>query len=467
MIRPPWLLWHWVAVTVALLWLASWRPPLAECLAPGSSSSAAYVQTVWGGGSAGNTPSNTSGLLGTASLSSAGPTAWMGSSCFCSFTSNLLIVDSGHPSSVSLYNAQSSTGLYTILAAVTQPVCPVGIANSVVKAVVQDNNNNAWLVDAACGNLVFYKTATAAFTTVMALTIDPTLPVSLAMKRDNSFLFLSFSSTILRVPPACSNTSIDCSAYRQTLVSGSTTPSNLTLSFNEQWLYFIDSQGIKRINTLMASTAYPVVATTLATTGAAIANPTAVAMSPDGLGLIIADYLPAAYTQIKYLNLSSLAITTIGPNSAHSNCSVNSGTYQNGWIGGPACFGLIQQIITGTGTLGNQLLLFEVNTGRIRALDWSTRLIRTLIGGGPANDGFSRPKNVPNGWATGVSVESSFDTAMTALAWDSANNLGIVAEPVSHACIYTCEQRACVSHLSAHSLVRYSLCCRRTVLCAR
>ena len=446
MFRPPWHRWHTVGLAVALLWLASWGPPpaVAAALAPGSSNTAALVQTVWGGGTSGNTPSNTSGLLGAASLSSAGPTAWMGSSTFCPYTSNFLLLDSGHPTTIKVYNAQSATGLSTFISNVTQSSCPGGYsATSVLKAVETDNSTNLWIVDAGCGNLVFYKSSSAAFTTVMSLVINPTLAVSLAMKRDSTYLFLSFSSSILRLPPTCSNMAMNCSAYRVSLVAGSIAPSNLTLSFNEQSLYFIDVQSINRISALMPITSYPVTPTTLVTTGLgqAIVNPTAMAMSPDGLGLIIADYMPAGYSQIKYLSLSTLAVVVIGPNKAQSNCGTNSSTYQNGWIGGPACFGLIHQIITGTGTMGNQMLFFEVNTGRIRALDWSTRLVRTVIGGGPANNGISNPNNVPNGWATGVSTESSFDSAMTALAWNVMNNTLIVAEPVSYthcSCVHYC-----------------------------
>ena len=417
-----------------LYWTASLREA-AAALSPGSSGTAALLQTVWGGGSSGNTPSNTNGLFGTASLSSAGPTAWMGSSTFNPATSDFLLVDSGHPASVKKYNAQSLTGLTTYISSVTQSPCAAGV--STVKAVVADNSTNVWLVDASCGNLVYYRTSTTSFTTVMSsLVIDPTLPVSLVINRANPFLFLGFSSSILRVPPTCSNTALNCTAYRQTtLVAGSTAVSNLTLSFNEQWLYFIDAQGIKSVYALFPLASYPITATTLVSsgTGQLVVNPTAIAMSPDSLGLIIADYLSAGYTQIKYLSLSTLAVTTIGPNNVQSNCSVNSPTYQNGWIGGPACWGVIHQIITGTGTMSNQLLFFEVNTGRIRALDWPSQLVRTVIGGGAANTGTwsSTPNNVPNGWATGVGVESSFDAAMTALAWDVNSNQGVVAEPVS------------------------------------
>ena len=331
---------------------ASLHEAAATALAPGFSNTAALTQTVWGGGSAGNTPSNTNGLLGTASLSSAGPTAWMGSSTFNPSTSDFLLVDSGHPAAVKKYNAQSLTGLTTYISSVTQSPCAAGV--STVKAVVTDNSTNVWLVDASCGNVVYYRTSTSAFTTVMSsLPIDPTLPVSLVINRANTFLYLGFSSSILRVPPTCKNTAVNCTAYRQTsLVAGSTAVSNLTLSFNEQWLYFIDAQGIKNISALLPLTSYPNTATTLITcgTGQLVVNPTAIAMSPDGAGLVIADYLPAGYTQIKYLNLSTLAVTTIGPNNVQSNCSVNSPTYQNGWIGGPACWGVIHQIITGTGS---------------------------------------------------------------------------------------------------------------------
>jgi len=159
-------------------------------------------------------------------------------------------------------------------------------------------------------------------------------------------------------------------------------------------------------------------------------------MSPDGLGLVVADYLPAGYTQIKHVNLTSLAVITIGPNNVQSNCANGSNTYQNGYVRGPACFGLIHQIITGTGTLSNQLLFFEVNTGRIRALDWPTQLMRTVIGGGSVNGGFSRPYNTPIGWAQGSGMESSLDSNLTGLAWDSTNNIGYVAQQVGCLAVY-------------------------------
>ena len=247
MSRPVWHRWPLLALAVSLLWLASWGPPVAEALAPASSNSAALVQTVWGGGSAGNTPSNTNGVLGVASLSSAGPTAWMGSSTFCPYTSNFLIVDSGHPAAIKLYNPQNSLGLYTLIPNVTQPSCPVGTANSVVKAVVTDNSTNLWIVDAACGNLVFYKTSSAAFSTVMPLAIDPTLPVSLAMKRDNTYLFLSYSSVVYRLPSTCSKAAVNCSAVAVSMAKSVTAPSNLTLSFDENTLYFIDTAVISSV----------------------------------------------------------------------------------------------------------------------------------------------------------------------------------------------------------------------------
>ena len=197
-----------------------------------------------------------------------------------------------------------------------------------------------------------------------------------------------------------------CNAYNLTLVN-TAAASNITLSFDERTLYYIDTAAINSISVKLATAAYPTAATTLIHTGTgqAVTNPTAMAVSPDGLGLVLADYLPAGYSVLKYVNLSSLTVATIGPNNVQSNCGNNSNTYQNGWIGGPACFGLIHQILTGTGTMGSQLLLFEVNTGRIRAIDWSTKLLRTVIGGGPSNDGFSHPTNTPTGWAKGYGLE--------------------------------------------------------------
>ena len=204
-------------------------------------------------------------------------------------------------------------------------------------------------------------------------------------------------------------------------------------------------------------------------TGQSVVNPTALAMSPDGLGLVIADLLPAGYSQVKYLNLSSSTVTTIGPNNVQSNCGNSSNTYQNGWIGGPACFGLIQQIITGTGTLGNQLLFFEVNTGRIRALDWSTQLMRTLIGGGPANNGFSAASNIPKGWAKGYGTESSLDRNLTGLVWDTTRNVGSrgaagqlhtfirhAAQPVSSTASLSA---TALPSCRAHSLTAMRACC--------
>ena len=69
-------------------------------------------------------------------------------------------------------------------------------------------------------------------------------------------------------------------------------------------------------------------------------------------------------------------------------------------------------------TMSNQLLFFEVNTGRIRALDWLTVLVSTLIGGGAPMDGFTDPRNTPGGWADGVQHEASLDGSMTGLVVD-------------------------------------------------
>ena len=337
-----------------------------------------------------------------------------------------------------------------------------------------DNSSGLWSVDSGCGN-VQYRSSTGAWTTALSVSIDPTKPASLAQRRDNLVIYASLSTSIIRIQRAlvdCVKAGAGgCNVYNQTLVN-TTAASNITLSFDESWLYYIDIASISRVNVNHANNAYPTTATTLVTTGLSqsVIRPTAIAMSPDGLGLIIADYLPANYTQIKYINLTSLAVTTIGPNYVQSNCGTNSPSYQNGLIGGPACFGLIHQIITGTGTLGNQLLFFEVNTGRIRALDWSSRLIRTLIGGGAVNDGFTRPLNTPIGWANGSGMESSLDTNLTGLVWDTTRNLGYVAQQVRNSQpIHTCHTRTTAHTASVRPTLCFSVlncCLHPCCLCA-
>ena len=476
--RPPWHRWHGVVLAVALLWLASWGPPAeAAATSPGSSGSAALIQTVWGGGSAGNTPAgNLTGQLGAASLSSPGSTAWMGSSAFCAANSNFLLVDSGHPSTVRSFSVQSATGLATHISGLAANLtCPPGAALSAWKAVVADSAANVWLVDAGCGNLVYYNYAAAAAGSspfYLQFAMDPTKAVSLAMKRDNSYLYVAFNATIIRITPACTSGNGSLCGYRQSIVNNAVSPSNLTLSLDESLLYFLDVGGIFSFNPIRLPTAYPVSPARVVSTGVgqAIVNPTAIALAPYGAGLVVADYLPAGYSQIKYINLTANnnSVSTIGPNSAQSNCSSGSATYQNGLLGGPACFGLIQQILTGTGTLGGQLLFFEVNTGRIRALDWASKLMRTVVGGGPANNGFSNARNVPTGWATGFGAESALDTAMTALAWDPNLNVGVVAEPVSR---FQPLSNTAAHHAACSSLTAF-LCCslmlfRHMATCAR
>ena len=415
----------WLIVSAAVSGAAGLTP---------DQSSTTLIQTVWGGGVSGNTPGNTNGGLGVASLSSAGPTAWMGSSHFDPSTSTFYLVDSGHNTSIKAYSPLNASGLVTYSSVPASPCS----GSQLVKAVMADNSSGLWAVDSGCSNILYLSAAGTWTTALSSLGIDATKPASLAQRRDSSVVYASLSSSVVRMQRALvgcvSAGQGGCSGYTTTLVN-TTAASNLALSFNEQLLYYIDVSAIRSINVTLSTSQYPVSSPTLLLltgTGQSVVNPTALATSPDGLGLVIADLLPAGYSQIKYLNLSSSTVTTIGPNNVQSNCGNSSNTYQNGWIGGPACFGLIQQIITGTGTLGNQLLFFEVNTGRIRALDWSTQLMRTLIGGGPANNGFSAASNTPKGWAKGYGTESSLDRNLTGLVWDTTRNVGYVARQVSY-----------------------------------
>ena len=446
----------WLAAA-ATLSSAATTPPL-----PGAVNTSALIQTAWGGGVSGNTPANVNGVLGVASLSSAGSTAWMGCSHFDPYTSTFYLVDSGHPTSIKSYNPLAATGLSPYISSV--PASPCSSGSQRVKAVMADNSSGIWSIDSGCGNIQ-YRSAAGQWTTALSLTIDPAKPASIVQRRDNLVLYASLSTSIIRMQRALVDcvraASGGCSVYNVTLVN-TAAASNITLSFDEQWLYYIDAATISRVIVNLANTAYPIAPTTLVTTGSgqSVVNPTAIAMSPDGRGLIIADYLPGNYSQIKYLNLSSLAVTTIGPNSALSNCGANSSTYQNGYIGGPACFGLIHQIITGTGTLGNQLLFFEVNTGRIRALDWSSQAMRTVIGGGASNDGFTRPSNTPIGWAKGSGMESSLDSNLTGLVWDTTRNIGYVAQQVSEQPANEHLQHAPCSAVHTASLVHSSLSVR-------
>ena len=447
---------------VLSVWLAAAALPCAASPTPGAVNTTALIQTAWGGGVSGNAPGNINGGLDVASLASAGSTAWMGSSHFDLYTSNFYTVDSGHPTSIKVYNPLNSSGLSTYLSSVPSSPCS---GSQVLKAVLIDNSSGLWVIDCGCGNVQF-RSAVGVWTTALSLSIDPTKPASLVSIRDSSYLFASVSTSIIYINRGIIDcvkaASGGCGIYNVTLVK-TVAASNISLSFDERWLYYIETGAINAVNLTLPLTSYPTTPTTLVTTGSGlpIINPTAMAVSPDGLGLVIADYLPAGYSRIKYLNFSSLTVVTIGPNNVQSNCGNCSNTYQNGYIGGPACFGLIQQIITGTGTQGNQLFFFEVNTGRVRALDWSTQLMRTVIGGGASNDGFSHPANTPMGWAKGFGKESSFDTNLTGLAWDTTRNIGYVAEqvnphPPTHA---THIHRAALYHHSAPALLLTCGCC--------
>ena len=442
---------------VLALWLAaSAAPSTAAPLVPSSPNTVAFIQTAWGGGVGGNTPGSVNGPLGVASLSSSGARAWMGCSFFDAATSNFLLVDSGHPTSVKLYNAQNSSGLVTYASSVPSTDCSGG--PQALKAVAADTSGGVWVVDSGCGN-VLYLASNGQWTTALSLPISPNLPASFAMRRDNAYLYVSVSTSILSLAKqlvACVNAdTVGCGAFVVTLVN-TTAASNLTLSFDQQTLYFLDTNAIRRVSLTLPAASYPTTATTVVSTGAAqsIVNPTAMAMSPDGSSLVVADLLSAGYSQIKQVSLTSpFTVSILGPNNVQSNCGAGANTYQNGWIGGAACFGLIQQIITGTGTLGNQMLFFEVNTGRIRAYDWAATSMRTLIGGGAPNNGFSNPANTPIGWAKGYGTESSFDVNLNAMAWDTVNNMGYAAQQVRSS-----------SSQPPRSTYGQTLCCRSSTL---
>ena len=431
---------------LSLLLLLWWcvllsSPEPAACSSPpqpGGVNTTTLISTAWGGGVSGNTPGNIGGAVGVASLSSAGATAWMGSSCFDANTSTFYLVDSGHPTSVSAYSAYSAGGLVSFTSVPPATGC---VASQQVKAVQADGAGGLWSVDSGCG-AVQYRDAAGVFTTALSVAPSPTKPASLAIRRDATFVYAGLGTAIIRIASglvACVKAGLGgCGVYNTTLVH-TTAASNVTLSFDQQTAYYIDSASISSVSLTLSTASYPTTATQLVLTGASrsIVYPTALALSPTGQALIVADYLSGGingnYTVIRSVNLSTLAVSTLGPNNVQSNCAAGSNSDQNGAIGGPACFGLIQQLVTGTGTLGGQLLFFEVNTGRIRALDWSTLLMRTVIGGGPVNNGYSDPSNTPLGWAKGYGAESSVDSALVGLQWDATHNVGYVAQTVRQA----------------------------------
>ena len=409
---------------------------------------AAFVQTVWGGGVGGNTPGSENGVLGVSSLSSAGHTGWFGQSYFYSPNTTLFVLDSGHPSTVASYSPFDPSGLST--AASFASAC--GDDTSVLKALISDLNGTHWLLDPGCGAIWWgHFGGGGSFSRYLNWTfVSAAHPASMALDSTHSFLYFTDTSAVYVM-------SAHWPFSTPVRIANTTAASNLSLSLDGRSLYFLDGASVKRI-------ALPNNTVTTLAIGSALSLPSALCVAPDGVGLLVADVQAGNYSVIKYVSLTSVyPVSVLAPNPLKSNCGLNSSSYQSGDLS-TACWGSIQQIALGSGVESQSVFFFEANTGRVKQLSWQSQLVSTWLGGGAPNNGFSNPNNTAHGWAQGVGAESAFESSMTAIIFNAAGQVGYVAEPVSETAD-SAQPLQPSSHCLAHSRHLWCCCCVRATAC--
>jgi hypothetical protein len=385
-----------------------------------------FTETVWGGGVSGVTPGSINGPVGVASLSSAGVTGWMGQSFYDWSTSTHYLTDSGHTGQVKAFNPSSSTGLTTFYSSTN--------TSTLIKAVGGDGNGTVYWVDVGRGIVSqrCINRTTRLWSSASTLINYPfkSSAVAVSLLYDTTttgggVLYFTDTTVIIRV---VINSSLSCSAPPSTPLPLSrvgptmTSVSNLTWSSDHRSIYFLDNGAVKQI-TLDTYTV-----TTLAPSTSFV-HPTALTLLLDGQSLLIADLQSSGYSLLVRLFLLNSSTTIYASNVLQSSCSANQ-SYQSGTLS-TSCWGVIHCMYLGSGTSSGLIHVHEVNTGRIKVIEWLTGRVWVLIGGGAANDGFTLPELIPSGWASGVGWQSSFEHTVTAIVFDPTGTIGYVAEPVS------------------------------------
>ena len=378
---------------------------------------AAFIQTVWGGGVAGNSPGNASGLLGVASLSSAGPSAWMGQSFYDWSASTHYLVSSAHSTSIQSFCHQSLSGLTTYV---------TFDATSTIKAVTGDGSGSLWVADTGRGVIRaryyflqwMWQSAYVSWTFRSA-----SAPMSLLYDAANANLYFTDSSIILRAPSSNSGALLFGVGAVAQVVASLTAVSSLTWSSDQKLIFLIDAGAVKCLNTSS-------LAVTLLAPAAAFTNLTALSLLPDGVSLLVADLQPGGYSVLKRVTLNPVTVSVHAANAANSSCTGAGNTYQGGVLT-TACWGVIHAMSLGAGVTSGQVFVSEANTGRLKVIDYpSGGRVFVKIGGGAANNGYSSASSVPSGWAPGQGHNAFFEHSATAIIFDSTGTQGYLAEPV-------------------------------------
>ena len=253
----------------------------------------------------------------------------------------------------------------------------------------------------------------------------PSFAASILYHNSTASLYFSDTTAIVRA-------AVNVSAYggtgglgvNTTVVNQSfSSVSNLTWSADQRSIYLLDGGAVKQMSVF----SYTV---TVLAPSSSFTQPTALSLLPDGASLLIADLQSGGYSVLKRLSLSNLSLSLFASNTANSSCSGTNATYQSGALS-TSCWGLIHAMTLGSGAASGKVFVLEVNTGRMKVIDYWAGMVSVLLGGGKANSFLSNATNPPSGWASGVGVQSSFERTTGPIIFDSTGLTGYIAEPVN------------------------------------